>query len=173
MKRLIALLSVVLVIIFLAGVAAWWRLPSITIFLMGRAIGGRIEAGHSTVSRNGILATLELTDVSLSGDVQGTVKKVRLDVKPGRGVYIKYGLVSDFDVAIKKEKAGGRFLPFQVEYGEVTGGRAVYKGQTFTINSIKIRNLNTSEPFEFSLDGGIEGYGKIKTHGRGVWRYGR
>lgn len=173
MKRLIAILSIVLVIIALAGVVAWWRLPSIAIFLMGRAVGGRIEARHSTVSWSGRIATVELNDVSLSGDVQGTVKRVRLDVKPGRGIYIKYGLVSDFDVVIKKEKTGGRFLPFQVEYGEVTRGRAVYKRQTFTIHSIKISNFNTSGQFEFSLDGGIEGFGKIKTHGGGIWRNGR
>ena len=159
--------------ILLAGVVAWWRLPSIAIFLMGRAMGGRIEARHSTVSWTGRIATVELNDVSLSGDVQGTVKKVRLDVKPGRGIYIKYGLVSDFDVVIKKEKTGARFLPFQIERAEVTRGRAVYKGQTFTINSIKISNFNTSGQFEFSLDGGIEGFGKIKTHGGGIWRNGR
>ena len=173
MKRPITILSLVLLVILLAGVVAWWRLPSIAIFLMGRAMGGRIEARHSTVSWTGRIATVELNDVSLSGDVQGTVKKVRLDVKPGRGIYIKYGLVSDFDVVIKKEKTGARFLPFQIERAEVTRGRAVYKGQTFTINIIKISNFNTSGQFEFSLDGGIEGFGKIKTHGGGIWRNGR
>jgi hypothetical protein len=173
MKRLVVILSLVMAVILAAGAVAWWRLPSVVTFLLGRAIDGRIEARHSTVSWNGRIAMMELDDVTLSGKVRGTIKKIRLDVRPGRGIYIKYGLISDFDVVIDKEKAGGKFLLFQVEQGEVVRGKAVYKGQTFTINSIKISNFNTAGQFEFSLDGGIDGFGKIRTHGSGVWRNGR
>jgi hypothetical protein len=170
MKRLIITLFIVIVVVLSLGMVLWWQLPSVVTFLLGRAIGGRIEAVQSRVSWNGGIATMELDDVALSGDVQGTIKRARLDVRLGRGIYIKYGSVSDFDVIIKKEKHAGRFLPFQIEYAEVIRGRAVYKGQTVTINSIKISNFNTTGRFEFSLDGGIEGFGKIKTHGGGIWR---
>jgi hypothetical protein len=173
MKRFIVIASITVGIILLLGGVAWLRLPSVVTFLLGRAIGGRIDSGQSTVSWNNGIATIELNDITLSGDVRGTIKKTRLDVRIGRGIYIKYGSVSDFDVAIKKEKPGGRFLPLQVEYAEIVRGRAVYKGQTFTINSIKISNFNTAGQFEFSLDGGVEGFGKIKTHGSGIWRNGR
>ena len=170
MKRLIIILFIVIAAALSLGLVLWWQLPFVVTFLLGRAIGGRIETGQSTVSWNGGVATMQLDNVTLSGDVRGTVKRARLDVKLGRGIYIKYGSVSDFDVVINKEKHAGRFLPFQIEYAEVIRGRAVYKGQTVNINSITISNFNTAGRFEFSLDGGIEGFGKIKTHGGGIWR---
>lgn len=169
MKRLLIMLSTVIGVVLLLGAITWWQLPSVVTFLLGRTIGGRIEARQSTVSWKSGVVAMELRDVALSGDVQGTIKRAHLDVKLGRGIYIKYGSLSDFDVVIKKEKSAGRFVPFQVEYAEAERGRAVYKGQTFTINSIKINNFNTAGRFSFSLDGGIEGFGRIKTHGGGAF----
>lgn len=173
MKRFLAIASVVVGLVLVAGFFAWLRLPTVVTFLLGKAIGGRVEARESTVSWSRGVAAIELTDLTLSGGVQGTVKRAHLDIRVGRGLYIKNGSVSDFNVIIVREKRGGRFLPFQVEYAEVLRGKAVYKGQAFTINRITIRNFNTAGQFEFSVDGAAEGFGKIKSHGSGIWRGGR
>lgn len=173
MKRSFVVPCVVFGVILLLGLVAWWQLPSVVTLLLERAINGRIEVRQSTVSWNGWVATMELNGVVLSGDIRGTVKKARLDVGVGRGILIKYGFICDFDVIVEKERGTRRFLPFQLEYAEISRGRAVYRGQTFTVNSISVRNFNTAGRFEFSLDASIEGLGGIKTHGAGVWRDGR
>jgi hypothetical protein len=165
-------LSAIIILVILAGLAAggWLCLPALGTYLAGKAIKGTVEAASSHLSYKDGLILLDLTGVKMSGNVDGTVGSCRIGVQPAKGIYVKYLVITDFDVVVKKEDWKIVFYPVPVELAEIKKGFLTYGGQKFVVRELKVSNFNTEKNLEFSIDGGIEGLGNLKTKGEGPFR---
>jgi hypothetical protein len=166
-----AYLAILLSFVILAGAfaAAWFYLPTLAFRMIGRAIGGSVEASRSTVAfRNGLLV-FAFEDVKIRGKAEGRIGRCSIELLPSRGIYIKQLSISDFDIKVQKD--GGRlaFYPVPVESAEIKKGFFDYGGRKYTVRDLRVTNFNTGRKMEFTLDGGIEGIGDVKTHGEGIF----
>jgi hypothetical protein len=169
MKKLLISLMVVLVILAGFGAAAWHYAPRLAFRLLGKAISGSVIADKTSVAyRDGALV-FTLNGVRTSGVVEGTVGNCQVELLLRKGLYVRHLQVSDFDVTVRKEQGAVRFYPIPVERAEITKGVLNYDGRKYVIREIKASNFNTGKELEFSLDGGVEGLGNIKTHGFGIF----
>ncbi len=166
-----ALLIVIAVLCVLAGMtlAAWFYLPTLAFHMLGKAIDGTVEASSSSVSFRGGLLVLKLNGVRIKGKVEGVVGTAELRVQPSKGLYVKYFAISDFDIKIGKEKGRIGFYPVPVELAEIRKGTVDYEGHKYVLREMRVSNFNTGGQLEFSIDGGVEGLGNLKTRGEGFF----
>jgi hypothetical protein len=166
-----ALLIVVAVLSILAGMmlAAWFYLPTFAFHMLGKAIDGTVEASHSSVFFRGGLLVLKLEGVRIKGRVEGAVGTCELRVQPSKGLYVKYFAISDFDIKIGNERGHVVFYPVPVELVEIRKGTVNYEGQKYILREMRVSNFNTGGQLEFSIDGGVEGLGNLKTKGEGIF----
>ncbi len=167
-KAFLAVLIVLLVLVGIIG-AAWFYLPTLAFRMIGKAIGGSVEASRSTVTyKHGLLA-FSLEGVKVKGKEEGRIGRCDIVLVPSKGIYIKRFSMSDFDIKVPKN--GGRlgFYPVPVELAEITKGIFYYGGRKYTVRELRVTNFNTGKTMEFTLDGGIEGIGDVKTHGEGIF----
>jgi hypothetical protein len=90
-------------------------------------------------------------------------------VQPSKGLYVKYFTISDFDIKIGKERGRIGFYPVPVELAEIRKGTVDYEGHKYVLREMRVSNFNTGGPLEFSIDGGVEGLGNLKTRGQGTF----
>jgi hypothetical protein len=160
-----------LVLVVLAGlfVAAWMSLPKLAFHMLGKAVGGAVEASRSSFAFRGGLLVLRLDGIRIKGNVRGTVGTCELQVQPSKGIYVKYFTISDFDIKVGNERGRIGLYPVPVELARITNGRVDYGGRKYVLREMTVANFNTGRPLEFTIDGGIEGLGNLKTKGGGVF----
>ena len=56
-----------------------------------------------------------------------------------------------------------------VELAEIRKGTVDYEGHKYVVREMRVTNFNTGGQLEFSIDGGIEGLGNLKTRGEGTF----
>ena len=88
---------------------------------------------------------------------------------PSKGLYVKYFAISDFTIRIGKERGHIGFYPVPVELAVIRKGTVEYEGRTYVLREMRVTNFNTGGKLEFSIDGGIEGQGNLKTRGEGIF----
>ncbi len=166
-----ALIIVVAVLSILAGMmlAARLYLPTVALHMLGKAIDGTVEASRSSVSFSGGLLVLKLDGVRIRGRVEGVVRTCEVRVQPSRGLYVKYFTISDFDIKIGRERGRIGFYPVPVELAEIRKGTVDYEGHKYVLRALRVTNFNTGGRLEFSIDGGVEGLGNLKTRGEGIF----
>jgi hypothetical protein len=167
-KALVITLSALFVLACLVT-AAWFYLPTLAFRMMGKAIGGSVNATQTSVNyKNGILDVL-LTGMQVKGKVEGRIGRCELKLDPSKGIYLTYVAVSDFDVTLKGKAGPIGFLPVPVELAEIRNGLLVYEGKKYTVRELRVSNFNTGKAMEFDIDAGVEGLGNLKTHGQGFF----
>ena len=169
MKKAFLLALAVLVVLCGMMAAAWLYLPSFAFRMLGKAIGGTVEASKAGVTYRDGLLVLRLDDVRMKGRVEGTVGMCELRLQPSKGVYVKYLTISDFHITLGKEGGHLGFYPVPVELAEIRKGTVDYGGQKYVLREMRVSNFNTGGTMEFSIDGGIEGLGNLKTKGLGIF----
>ena len=112
---------------------------------------------------------LKLNGVRIKGKVEGVVRTCELRVRPSKGLYVKYFTISDFDIKIGKERGHIGFYPVPVELAEIRKGTVDYEGRKYVLREMRVTNFNTGGQLEFSIDGGVEGLGNLKTRGEGIF----
>ena len=169
MKKVIV--AILIVIVVLAGliVAARFYLPVIAFRMLGKAISGSVSASRTSVSFKNGLVVVSMEGLQVHGRAEGKIGQCDIELVPAKGIYIKRLAVSDFDLKVKKQGGGLTFLPIPVELAEIKHGLFDYEGRKYTIRELRVTNFNTGKKMEFTLDGGIEGIGDIKTHGEGLF----
>lgn len=169
MKKAFLLALAVLVVLCGMMAAAWLYLPSFAFRMLGKAIGGTVEASKAGVTYRDGLLVLRLDDVRMKGRVEGTVGMCEARLQPSKGVYVKYLTISDFHITLGKEGGHLGFYPVPVELAEIRKGTVDYGGQKYVLREMRVSNFNTGGTMEFSIDGGIEGLGNLKTKGLGIF----
>jgi hypothetical protein len=168
MKKAFIIILVIIVLVGGLAVSAWLYLPRLAFDILGKAVGGTVEAQRASVAFSGGLLVFKLDGIKMKGRISGTVRACELRLKPSSGVYVKYFAVSDFDVHMKKEKGRFVFYPVPVEFARITNGRVDYDGRKYLLREMTVANFNTGKPLEFTIDGGVEGLGNLKTKGGGL-----
>ncbi len=168
-KGLIIFVAALLV---LAGMALAVRsyLPTLACRMLGKAIDGTVEASKSSISFSDGLIVLKLEGMRIKGKtVEGAVGTCELRARPSKGLYVKYLVISDFALKIGSRKGHIAFFPVPVELALIRKGTVEYEGHTYTLRELRVTNFNTGGKMEFSIDGGIEGLGNLKTKGEGIF----
>jgi hypothetical protein len=168
-KALLIVVATFSVLCGAAMIAAWFYLPALAFHMLGKAIDGTVEASSSSVSFRGGLLVLKLNGVRVKGKVEGVVRTAELRVQPSKGLYVKYFTISDFDIRIGKEKGHIGFFPVPVELAEIRKGTVEYGGHKYVLREMRVTNFNTGGRLEFSIDGGVEGLGNLKSRGEGIF----
>lgn len=167
-KALIIILSALLVLACLVT-AAWFYLPTLAFRMMGKAIGGSVNATQTSVTyKNGII-DVTLMGLQVKGKVEGKIGRCELRLYPSRGIYLQYLGVSDFDVTLTGKAGPVGFVPVPVELAEIRNGLLAYGGKKYTIRELRVSNFNTGKTMEFEIDASVEGLGNLKTHGQGFF----
>jgi hypothetical protein len=170
MKKTLVIIIVVLAFVCGMAAAAWIALPRVTAHLLGKALQGSVEASGSSVRLEGQTVVVRLEGVRMKGRIAGTVGSCQLRVQPLKGFYIEYLAISHFAVKVAGAPGGGlRFLPVPVERAEIRDGTVDYGGHKYVVREIRVANFNTGGQLEFSIDGGVEGLGDVKTKGEGYF----
>ncbi|MGD0230887.1 MAG: AsmA-like C-terminal region-containing protein, partial [Syntrophorhabdales bacterium] len=169
MKKALVILLIVLAVVCGTMIAAWYTLPMVASHLLSKAIGGTVDASQSSVTLKGRLLVVKLSGVRMKGRVEGTVGTAELRLEPAKGLYIKYFTISDFRVKIGKESGHLAFFPVPVELAEIRRGTVDYGGRTYVLREMRVKNFNTGGQLEFTIDGGVEGWGDLKTKGGGYF----
>jgi hypothetical protein len=166
------ILVIVVILVCLIGVfvgAAWHYGPLILIRIAEKAIGGSINAGTTTIDYKNGAVIIVLKDLRLKGSVDGKIDDFEVRLLPRKGLYIQSLTASGFDLTVRKQQGKALFYPVAVEEAVIRNGVLLYDGQKYTINEVSARNFNTGKKFEFSIDGSMEGFGRIRTHGEGIF----
>lgn len=166
-----ALVAIIVVLLVLAGIigAARLYLPTLAFHMIGKAIGGSVEASRSTVTyKNGLLA-FSFEGVKITGKARGRIGQCVLELLPSKGIYIKRLAASDFDIEVPQTKGRLAFYPVPVELAEIGKGTLEYAGRKYTVRELRVTDFNTGKTMRFTIDAGIEGMGDIKTHGEGIF----
>ena len=72
-------------------------------------------------------------------------------------------------IKIGGERGHIGFYPVPVELAEIRKGTIEYEGRKYVLREMRVTNFNTGGKMEFSIDGGIEGLGNLKTRGEGIF----
>jgi hypothetical protein len=168
MKKFLVICAILVLLLCGLGAATWTLAPTIGLRLLSKAIGGTVQvSGMERGYKEGHLV-FTLDDVVMKGSVEGTIKKWHLRINPWKGFRIAYVGVTDFEISVKDSQQGKvDLVPIPVELVELRGGILKYKGQTYRVRHLTVRNLNSEGQIEFDLDGGIEGLGDFKSKGKG------
>lgn len=169
MKRVFLILMVVVVVMAGIGVTAWHYAPGLAFRMIGKAIGGSVVASKSGVSYKDGAVRITLNGVRAKGGVEGSIENCVVELLLSKGIYVRRLAISDFNLSVQKEGGTFKFYPVPVQLAEITKGVLKYGGRTYVVKEIIISNFNTGKTLEFSIDGEVEGLGKIKTHGEGVF----
>jgi hypothetical protein len=78
--------------------------------------------------------------------------------------------LADFELSVKDSQGKVDLVPIPVELAELKNGTLTYKGQTYRVRHITVKNLNTDGQIEFDLDGHRRGLGNFKSKGKGFLR---
>jgi len=167
MKKLLVIGVILVLLLCALGVAAWMYAPVIGLRLLGQAIGGTVQASSVERGYKEGLLVFTLDGVALKGSVEGTIKKWHLRINPWKGFHIAYVGLTDFELSVKDSQGKVDLVPIPVELAELKNGTLTYKGQTYRVRHITVKNLNADGQIEFDLDGGIEGLGDFKSKGKG------
>ncbi len=169
MKKPFVIMLAVLAVCAGLAVAAWLYLPALGAHLLGKAINGTVEATATRVYYRDGLIRVELAGIRMRGNIEGNVGSCEIRVEPRKGIYVEYLGVSDFDITVKEGDGKPAFYPVPVELAEIRKGLLTYRGQKFVVRELKVTNFNTGKNLEFTIDGGIEGLGNLKTRGEGIF----
>jgi hypothetical protein len=170
MKKALIVIGIVLLVFAGLVTAGWLCLPTLASHLLAKAVDGSVEAAGSSVTyRNGVIIAA-FKDVRIKGKVEGSVGNCELQLQPLRGFSIKYFTASDFNVSMQNPKGSISFYPIPIERAVIRNGSFTYGGKKYIIRELRVSNFNTDKPMEFSLDGGIEGLGNLKSRGEGLFR---
>jgi hypothetical protein len=169
MKRLLVALAIILCFLTIAFLAAWHYAPRILVRVAGKAIGGAVDAGTTRIDYKDGALIFVFKDVRLKGSVEGKINDCELHLLLRKGLYIQSLALSGFDLVVQKQQGKMVFYPVPVEEAAIRDGTLLYEGQKYSIKEVTARNFNTGKKFEFTIDGTVEGFGRIKTHGEGIF----
>lgn len=167
MKKRFIIPLVVMAVVVAAIAVAWMNLPRIITYAIGHAVHGEARAADIRVGLSGQALSVDVSGLTLEGDVEGRIERCRIELVVGAPVTVRYLAISEFSIAVKKERGGFKFVPVPVEKAEIKNGTAVFRGKTFRINEITVMNFNTRSPMEFSIDASADGFGRLRMKGGG------
>ncbi len=166
-----ALLITFAALFVLAGMtlAARLYLPTVACRILGKAVDGTVEASGSSISLCDGRLVLKLKGLRIKGRIEGVVGTCEVRAAPWKGVYLEYFAISDFAIRIGSQRGHIGLYPVPVELAEIRRGTVEYEGRTYVLREMRVTNFNTGGKLEFSIDGGIEGLGNLKTRGEGIF----
>jgi hypothetical protein len=167
MKK-ICIIALVLSVVILAVSIARMNLARFSAYVIGAATESHVTIEDARFVRKGLSLSVELRDISLKGNIEGTIKKSKFALNLMRGIYFREIQIFDFDIIIKPKKVTGHFFEYPVEYAHIENGVVTVSDLKFVINSIDARNVNMSGSlsFEARLRNG-EYVGTVDISGKG------
>lgn len=149
----------------------------VNISTIGPYIVKKITRGEASVKKfdysfdKGMIV-LKLVDLAITGNLEGTVKRIDVLANLTSRPFLKSTTISDFDLSFAdlkgKKYTWCRFLQnfLQIKKGTVT-----YNKQKIFIEDLTIENLRSGKPFHFNLKAQNDSFFKsISASGEGLYR---
>jgi hypothetical protein len=169
MKKPLIILSIIVCILAVLGGAIYLYGPSMLYKAVGKAIGSNIDVASTKITYQNGTIVFTLSGITLKGNMDGKIESCEIRLLPKKVFFVKGLKLSGFDVAAKKQESKIVFFPIPIEHAVFTNGTLRYGGQKYIIREFTVSNFNTGKKLEFTIDGAIEGFGKIKSRGEGIF----
>jgi hypothetical protein len=170
MKRFLYLLIILLIVCAFAILLVRMNMSSIASYALGKVTGGKVHISKVEFGYRDGFMVIELSDMSMGGNIEGNVKRWKFSVQVKKGLYFKDIAIAGFDLNVLPGKGKMRFFSFPAELLEIKDGSVTYNSQRFVIHEFTISNLNIGKPFAFSADVSGGYYGSLKASGEGVYK---
>ena len=170
MKKLLYASGVLVAVVIAALLAAWWNLPHLGSYVIGRIAGGKVEIGKIDLSYKNGLISADLGDISVNGKVKGSAKNWKLVFNLKKGLHFNHVAISDFNLEVsdlKGKKEEYYIVP--TDLLEVRNGVVTVGGESFVVRELVAEHLKRGKPFKFRADvQNDEIFGALKADGDGV-----
>ncbi len=138
-----ALLFLVITVVIGAGfVLAYFNLPLITSYFLGRLTDSFVAISGMTISRDGSFFDVHFRGIRFKGTVGGSIGQGRLIVDLRKGPYIKLVSFSDFHIVPGPIKRSATPFDIPIERVEIGKGICAYKKEKVFIDLIHLENIN-------------------------------
>ena len=170
MKKLLFGSAILAALIVIAALLAWWNLPAIGSYAIGRVAGGKVEIKKVDISYKDGFVSADLGDISVAGKVKGSAKSWKLVLDLKKGLHFKHVAISGFNLEIADLK--GRKEEYYIvptDLLEVRDGIVTVAGESFTVRELVAEHLKKGKPFKFRADvQNDEIFGRVRADGDGV-----
>jgi len=147
------------------------NLSTIGPYVVKKVSGGNVTVAEVDYGFDRGRITLKLSDLTIQGNFQGTVKRLDVLADLTSRPFLKSTVMTDFDLTTADMKGKTRFLPLPAEILEIRRGAITYNRQKIFIDELTIKNLKSGNPFLFNLAARNEAVFKtINVSGEGLYK---
>jgi len=170
-KKLLYIIGGLILFIVLAVFILLANLSNIGPYVMKKVTGGEIAVNKFDYQFDSGKITLRLSDLTIQGNLKGTVKSLDVFVNLTSRPFLKSTTIADFDLTFADLKGKTRFLPLPAELLEIKRGFIAYNKQKIFIDELTIENLKSGKPFQFNLKVQNDSIFKnISASGEGIYK---
>lgn len=145
------MIGCLVLIMVLAVFVLLLNLSTIGPYVVKKITGGEVAVNKFDYSLDGGRLVFKLSDLSMNGNLQGTVKRLDVLANFASRPFLKSTTIADFDLTFADLKGKTRFLPLPAERLEIKRGAITYNKQKIFIEELTIENLKSGKPFLFNL----------------------
>jgi len=150
-RKLLSIIGCLVLIMVLAVFALLLNLSTIGPYVVKKITGGEVAVNKFDYSFDGGRLVFKLSDLSMKGNLQGTIKRLDVLANFASRPFLKSTTIADFDLTFADLKGKTRFLPLPAERLEIKRGAITYNKQKIFIEELTIENLKSGKPFLFNL----------------------
>lgn len=170
-KKLLFILGGVILLFALTIVVFLMNLSAVGSYVVKKVTGGEVDAARFDYSYDSGHIVLKLADLTIKGNLQGTVKRLDIYANLWSRPFLKSTIMSDFDLTLLDIKGKTRFIPLPAELLEIKGGAITYSKQRIFIDALTIEKLKSGKPFLLTLKARNESTFKtITISGEGIYK---
>jgi hypothetical protein len=170
-KKLLYICGGLVLVIAMVITVLIMNLSTVGSYVVKKVTGGEVDVSKVDYSYDGGRIILKLSDLTIKGNLEGTVKRLEVFANLKSRPFLKSTTIADFNLAIGDMTGKTRFLPLPAELLEIKRGTITYKKQQFIIDELTVENLNAGKPFLFSLKARNDTFFKnISVSGEGFYK---
>jgi len=170
-RKLLSIIGGLALIAVLAVFVLLMNLSTIGPYVVKKITGGEVAVNKFNYSFDGGRLVFKLSDLSIKGNLQGTVKRLDVLASFRSRPFLKSATIADFDLTFSDLKGKTRFLPLPAERLEIKRGAITYNKQKIFIEELTIENLKSGKPFFFNLKAQNDSFFKgISASGEGLYK---
>ena len=170
-KKLLYIIGGLILFIILAVFILLANLSTVGPYVVKKVTGGEVAVNKFDYRFDNGKITLKLSDLTIKGNLKGTVKSLDVFVNLTSRPFLKSTAIADFDMTFADLKGKTSFLPLPAELLEIKRGFITYNKQKIFIDELTIENLKSGKPFLFNLKAQNDSIFKnISASGEGLYR---
>jgi len=170
-KRLFYIAGGLVLAVILAVAIILVNISTIGPYIVKKITRGEVSVNKFDYSFDKGMIVLKLVDLAITGNLEGTVKRIDVLANLTSRPFLKSTTISDFDLSFADLKGKIHLVPLPAELFQIKKGTVTYNKQKIFIEDLTIENLRSGKPFHFNLKAQNDSFFKsISASGEGLYR---